>query len=154
MNNPYATQTHQYLEKQIQNASPAEQVVMLYDGAIKWINRAKQAIDEGDIESRHNANQRAINIVSYLMGILDDNKGGELSARLFKIYGHILSLLVQIDMKNSHIPADEALGHLMTLRKSWAQLAKPEAYDTTTQKEEDPTEGKSSAQNIKRTAIA
>lgn len=151
MNNPYQQkiQATQYLEQKIQNASPVEQIVMLYDGSIKFILKAKQAIDEGDIEARCNANQRAIKIVSYLMGILSDEKGGEITPLLYRVYSHVIALLVQIDIQNSHEPADQAIGHLKELRASWVQLANPQ---TPIQEGETP-EGK--PQQIQtRSAIA
>ena len=150
--NFYKQQASQYLEQQIQNASPAEQIMMLYDGAIKFIMQSKTAIDNKDIEARCNATQRAIKIVSYLMGILNDEKGGDLSKNLYKVYGHVIALLVQIGIQNSHEPADQALEHLKTLRASWQKIAKPTA-DTPAATAED-TPGKSDALSQKRSAIA
>ena len=116
-------QARQYLEKQIQNASPAQQIVMLYDGAIKFILQARQAIEAKDIQARCNANQRAMEIIAYLLQILDIEKGEEIAARLHRIYAHVFQLLMKIDIENSTAAADEAVEHLKMLRTAWKELA-------------------------------
>ncbi len=117
-------QARRYLEQQIQNASPAQQIVLLYDGAIKFCRQAKAAIAAGDIEARCKANQRSMEIVSYLMSILDTEKGGEVGVRLMRIYGFLLTKMLDIDIKNDAAAADAVIEHLSILRQSWHQLDK------------------------------
>lgn len=120
---PGPEQAGQYLRQQIENASPAQQIVMLYDGAIKFTTLAREAIGRGDIEGRFNANQRAVQIVGYLLEILDADKGGEVGARLERIYTFILKKLLEVDFKNDVKVCDEVLEHLRLLRAGWQQLA-------------------------------
>lgn len=126
MNNPYSNpqQAQQYLRQQIESASPAQQLVLLYDGAIKFTMLARDAISRGEIEARHNANRRAMEIISYLLEILDTKQGGEVAERLQRIYAHLLRRFLDVDFKNSTEVCDEILEHLRTLRASWDQLAK------------------------------
>lgn len=127
MTNPYRDQQQAqayYLRQQIESASPAQQLVLLYDGAIKFTLVARDAITRGDIQGRHNANRRAMEIVSYLLEILDVDKGGEVAARLNRIYSHLLKRFLDVDFSNSIGVCDEILDHLRTLRASWDQLAK------------------------------
>ncbi|MDD9912142.1 MAG: flagellar export chaperone FliS [Alphaproteobacteria bacterium] len=116
-------QARQYLEKQIQNSSPAQQIVMLYDGVIKFTSQAQKAIDDGNIEARCNANRRAMEIVSYLLEILDVEKGEELGQRLNKIYAYVLQKMLQVDLNNSREATEEILLHMRTLRQAWLELA-------------------------------
>lgn len=127
MNNPYSRAgglTQEYLRQQIDQASPAQQIVMLYDGAIKFMLQAKEAIGRNDIQGRHNANRRVIEIVSYLIEILDVDKGGEVGSQLQRIYTFLLRRLMDVDFKNDPQICDEILEHLRILRSSWDQLAK------------------------------
>lgn len=121
--NPAQEQAQQYLRQQIENASPAQQIVLLYDGAIKFVMQARDAIGRGDIQGRYNANQRAIQIVGYLLEILDADKGGEVGARLQRIYAFILKKLMDVDFRNDVNICDEVLEHLRILRASWHQIA-------------------------------
>jgi flagellar protein FliS len=112
----------QYQAQQIMNASPAQQVVMMYDGAIKFCLRAKDAIEQGEIQQRHNANKRAMEVVSYLMDILDMEKGGDVARRLQVVYAFLLRRLLEVDFRNDPRICDEVVGHLRVLRASWDQL--------------------------------
>lgn len=115
-----------YLERQIQNASSVEQVVMMYDGAIRFYTKARYCMEQNDVEGRFNNASRAGNIMAYLLDILDLEKGGEVGIRLAKIYGHILKRHLDIDMKNDITAVDEIIGHLKTLRSSWEKVSKGE----------------------------
>lgn len=114
----------QYQTQQILNATPAQQVVMMYDGAIKFCLRAKEAIEAGNIQERHNANKRAMEIVSYLMDILDLEKGGDVALRLQQIYSFLLRRLLEVDFRNDPRVCDEVITHLRTLRASWEKIGK------------------------------
>lgn len=116
----------QYRERQLLGASPAEGVVLLYDGALRFVAQAKEAIGRGDIQGRHNANARVMAIVSYLMEILDPVQGGDVAARLMGIYAFLLKRLVRIDFENSPEICDEVRGHLQTLKTSWDAIAAQE----------------------------
>ena len=112
----------QYLDQQIQNATPAQQIVMLYDGAIKFLKKAQLAIHENNIQERCNNNQRALQIINYLTEILDIENGGEISMRLLRIYTHISGRIVEVDIQNSAAIVDEILPHLTQLRQSWVDI--------------------------------
>ncbi|NBV54222.1 MAG: flagellar export chaperone FliS [Proteobacteria bacterium] len=121
MNNPYAMpgQMQQYLLQKIEQANPAEQMVMLFEGAIKFCLQAKEAIGRNDIEARYNANRRVVEIVSY-----DMKNGGEVAQRLMRIYSFLLQRLMEVDFSNSAAICDEVVGHLRLLKGSWEQLAR------------------------------
>lgn len=113
----------QYHSQQILNATPAQQVVMLYDGAILNCQKAQEAIAAGDIQARHNANRKAMEIVAYMQEVLDVEKGGDVAKRLSVIYSFLLRRLMAVDFKNDARICDEVINHLRILRASWAQIA-------------------------------
>ncbi len=117
----------QYLAQQIQNASPAEQVVMLYNGAIKFLKQAKHAIQQGDVQARHNANTRASDIITYLWEILDTDSGGEMALRLQRIYSYLITKAIEVDVQNSAAAVDDMIEHLTPLRDAWHELAQSQA---------------------------
>ena len=61
-------------------------VVLLYDGMIKEVGKAKAAIEEGRIEDRFNATQKACKILLGLQSHLDFEKGGDVSLMLDQFY--------------------------------------------------------------------
>lgn len=113
----------QYLRQQIEQASPLQQVVMLYDGAIKFLMQAKEAIGRGDVEARHNANRRVMEIVGYLLDMCDPVGGGDAGKALHRIYSGILKQLIQIDFKNDAAVCEEAIANFRALRASMGPVA-------------------------------
>jgi len=101
-------------------------VVLLYDGMIKEVSKAKAAIAENRIEDRFNATQKACKILLGLQSHLDFDKGGDVSIMLDQFYHTIFRDLQQVNMKNSITLCDEVIGALNEVRTSWAQLAENE----------------------------
>ena len=98
-------------------------VVLLYDGMIKEVGKAKAAIEEGRIEDRFNATQKACKILVGLQSHLDFEKGGDVSLMLDQFYHTLFRDLQQVNMKNSAELCDEISTALAEVRASWAQLA-------------------------------
>ena len=111
----------QYLRQQIEQAGPVEQVLMLYDGVIRFLMQAKSAIEKGDIQARCNANRRAIEIMAYLQDMVNPETGGQAAKVLFGIYNSILRRMLQIDFENSILVCDELIANLRSLRAGMAQ---------------------------------
>lgn len=101
-------------------------VVLLYDGMIKEVGNAKTAIEEGRIEDRFNATQKACKILLGLQSHLDFEKGGDVSLMLDQFYHTIFRDLQKINMENSAALCEETIGALREVRASWAQLAENE----------------------------
>jgi flagellar secretion chaperone FliS len=101
-------------------------VVLLYDGMIKEVGKAKAAIEEGRIEDRFNATQKACRILLGLQSHLEFEKGGDVSLMLDQFYHTIFRDLQQVNMKNSAPLCDEVITALREVRTSWAQLAENE----------------------------
>lgn len=126
----------QYLKQKIEQAGPVEQVLMLYDGAMKFMLQAKGAIERGEIEARCNANRRAMEIIAYLIDMVNPEQGGEAAKRLFSIYTSMLKRMLMIDFENNPAICDEMVTNLRTLRSAMAdalaaqQGVKPAASGT------------------------
>lgn len=69
--------------------NPIKQIVMLYDGAIRFLNAAATDIENGDFASKAYNSNRALDIVSYLQSILDLDNGGEVGRSLDDLYSRV-----------------------------------------------------------------
>jgi flagellar protein FliS len=116
-----------YLTQQVMSASPAKLVAMLHDKAISSLQEAVAAIEKGDIQARHNANCKAIDVVAHLWGTLDLEQGGQIAENLYQIYDYMIRRLADVDFKNDPEAAREVIALLDPLRKSWYELTKTEA---------------------------
>lgn len=114
---------HTYKHQQVNTASPAKMVYMLYEKTLSRLNEAKHAIERKDIQSRCNANCNAQELIAHLSNTLDMNQGGEIAANLERLYTHCLIRLMDVDRHNDPAAADEVIKLLTPLRDAWAELA-------------------------------
>ncbi len=115
-----------YMQQQLNTASPAMLVAMLYDRAINFLKEAVRAIEAGEIEARWKANNKAIEIITHMWMTLDLDKGGEIAANLDRLYRFMLNHLTQVDMKNDAKAAQDVIALLEPLHASWRRLANGE----------------------------
>lgn len=111
----------QYLRQKIEQAGPVEQVLLLLDGAIRFLQQARVAIEARDVQARHNANKRAMDIVSHLLSMVNPETGGDAAKSLFGIYSSLIKRMMQIDFENSVAACDEVTANLRSLRTGLAQ---------------------------------
>lgn len=112
-----------YRVTQVQASSPLERVVLLYDGAIRFMEAAREAIGRRDIASRRDALSRALAIVGQLRCTLDMEHGGEVAASLDRLYGFVTSRLLDAARLQDARPIDECLSVFETLRDGWRTVA-------------------------------
>lgn len=116
--NAYA---NQYLENTVRSASPEQLMLMLYDGAIRFIAQGIQAIDKGLKDKRAYYINKATAIVSEFSATLDHNQNGKLAEDLDALYGYMLRQLMQANLDNDAEPLREVQKMLSELRATWAQ---------------------------------
>ena len=106
---------------------PLQQIVMLYDGAIKFLRLAATDIENGDLAAKGEHTNRALDIIGYLQSILDYERGGEVAPVLNTLY-----LSVTTDTLRASAHLDSALMRrtaelLVPVRNAWASNAKATA---------------------------
>ena len=112
-----------YRQTEVQSRTPLELVVMLYDGALRFIAQARDAIERKDIRARHQAITRTMAIVSELQSTLDMEKGGAVSESLDSLYVYVNGCLLEAGTNRDVHPLDEAAKVLTALRDAWAEIA-------------------------------
>jgi flagellar protein FliS len=112
-----------YRQTQVQSRTPLELVVMLYDGALTFLQVARAAIERGDIAARRDATSRALAIVSELQSTLNMDDGGEIAVQLDALYAYANERILQATCDNAVPPLDDAIRVLATLRESWVGIA-------------------------------
>lgn len=112
-----------YRESAVMTASPVQLVVMLYDGANRFLQRATILHDQGQKIEAGTAIGRAQAIVEELLATLDVERGGDIAPRLQGIYVFCLSQMSDAHLKQDPAPLREVMRLLSELRDSWQQLA-------------------------------
>jgi len=119
-----------YKKNQINTASSEQLVLMLYDGARKFIKRAIISIQAGDMQEAHHNLIRSQNIVAQLMAGIN-YEAGEIAENLFQLYKFMHSRLIQANLKKDSQCAQEVLEMIETIRGAWAQIM-AEGYSSAT----------------------
>ena len=123
MTPPIATPTPSaYRESSVLSAPPEMLVVMLYDGARRFLFQAGVAMSDGQIELSHRKLRRAEYIIRHLLDALDMDQG-ELSQRLEAIYLFCLRYLQQARFDRDAAKLEKVSGLLGELREAWATIA-------------------------------
>lgn len=118
LNNPYL----QYRRAQAETAEPGELVVMLYRGAINFLQRALLALEQRDYQTANVNIVRAEEVLAELGATLDTGVG-DLAANLARIYDYAYWRLVEANCQKDPALVTEVLGILRDLLPSWEQAA-------------------------------
>jgi flagellar protein FliS len=129
-------QKYQAYATATQTVAPTRQIVLLYEGAIRCVQQAKEAINEKRIEDRYNLLIRASELISGLQGCLDFDNGGEIAKILHNYYSSIDVRLFAIHRTNSSEDCDVIIDDLKQMRDAWNEvdqntaLANPQAAES------------------------
>lgn len=113
----------QYRDNQILTSSPVELVVMLFDGALRFVRRTAAALEQKDHDEAHLYLGRTQQIITELSASLDFTRG-ELSRNLFSLYEYINFQLLKADLRRDTAPLKEVEEMLLSLRESWVEAGR------------------------------
>lgn len=119
----YAHAADAYRRTQVQSGTPLELVVMLYDGALRFLAQAQEAMERRDIRSRHAALDKTLAILGHLQSTLDTDRGGVVAEELDRLYRYISERLLDGAAHNDLNALKEATGLLTNLRDAWQAVA-------------------------------
>jgi flagellar protein FliS len=109
-----------YQGTKINTASPAELTLMLYEGAIKFCNKAIYAIENQDIEGRNLNFKKAQKIITELRMTLDFKY--PVAQDFDVVYEYIYRCLVDANIKQDITIAEEALRYIREMRDTWKEV--------------------------------
>jgi flagellar protein FliS len=122
MSNATAPHTAAYRRGEVLAATPGQLVVLLYDGARRFLRQGAVAMREGQVERAHNSLRYAERIVAHLDGTLDFAQG-DVSQRLHTIYGFMLVHLGSARVEQDVAKVEQVNDMLGELREAWSQVA-------------------------------
>ena len=120
--NPY----NQYKLTEINTANQGKLIVMLYDGAIKFLNIALNNMDIKTYDVVNTNILKAQDIITELLLSLNMKEGGEISSNLFNLYLYFKKRLLEANIQKSSEIVQEVLNHLTLLRESWNKISAKE----------------------------
>jgi flagellar protein FliS len=122
MNAYIASSRNAYREAAVLTATGEQLMVMLYDGARRFLHQAAIAMADNKIELTHNKLRRAELIIQHLQDTLDLEQG-ELASNLQSIYLFCQRHLLAARFDRDPAKIEEVSALLGQLRDPWAEIA-------------------------------
>jgi flagellar protein FliS len=114
-----------YKNSSVQTSTPGQLVIMLYDGAIRFVKAGLDGISSNDYAKANMNLGKAQTIISELMSTL--NRSYDISKNLYSLYEYMNYLLIQTNIKKKVESGEEVLGYLQELRETWITVTKQTA---------------------------
>jgi len=117
-----------YQQQALMGATGMELVLALYDGAIRFLYRAVQCIEEQDVRGRRIAVSRALDILMYLQARLRPDLGGSTAQSLSDFYATMFTMALEASHYESVEQFHEVIACIRNVRDAWLVVARdPEA---------------------------
>ena len=111
------------VQTRVAAATPHGLVMLLFDGFMAAVQRAKGALRSRDVGAKGLAIGQAVRIVDEgLKSALDLQGGGKLAADLSDLYSYVCMRLTQANLRNDEAALDECVALVSPLRDAWAAI--------------------------------
>ena len=116
-----------YQAQSILTASPGQLVLLMYDGALRFLAQARASFalpdtDSGRIAQINTALLRAQAVIAELQVNLDHEAGGEIATNLDRLYDYHLRRLLEANIRKDESIVSEVERLLRELREGWAEM--------------------------------
>ncbi|PYF07631.1 flagellar export chaperone FliS [Ureibacillus chungkukjangi] len=109
-----------YKQNSVTTASPGELTLMLYNGCLKFLTKAKLAIEANDVQEKNTNIQKAQAIINELMVTLKQDQ--PITQELLPLYDYMNRRLIEANIKNDTDIIDEVIGLTTEFRDTWKQV--------------------------------
>src|SRR5580693_7240307 len=117
-----------YQQQALVGATGVEMIIALYDGALRFLYRAMQCVEEGDVYGRRVAVKRVIDILMYLQARLRPEMGASVAASLSDFYATMFTMTLEASHLESVEQFQEVIAFVCNVREAWVVVARdPEA---------------------------
>ncbi|MSU21795.1 MAG: flagellar export chaperone FliS [Pedosphaera sp.] len=115
-----------YRQVATKTASPGQLVLMLFDGAIRFLDRAGTGFTLDDpVEFNETIGNNVIKaqaIIAELSQALDMKRGGEFSVTMRQLYNYMDGRLNESNIQKEPVGIKDTLHRLTVLRDAWQQM--------------------------------
>src|ERR1700758_5066761 len=115
-------QSMNYQQQSLAGKNGVELIVALYDGMVRFLNRAIAATEAGDIHERRVAVKRVLDILMHLQSRLRMDVGGPANS-LSEFYAAIFALCLEGSRLSSPERFRTAIECIVGVREAWQQVA-------------------------------
>ncbi len=112
-----------YREAAVTTQSKGRLIVLLYDGAIKFMKLAIKELEGGNYEAKGRYIGKAQDIISELNAVLDTDSGNEIASNLRGLYVFMNNHLSEANVKRDPQMIREVITLMEQLNQSWKAIA-------------------------------
>ena len=136
-----AKQTYQaYYQANVQTSDQLSLIIMLYDGALRFMKKAIVKIEANEIEEAHHYLMRSKNIVSELLSTLRVEESGEVGNNLKNLYVYVFKQIVYANLTKKIAPIQESVQIMENLSNGWKQVREQQKTSKTKRMNEKQTQ--------------
>lgn len=111
------------VETAVDQASAHRLVAMLFEGLLDAMDRARGAMDAGQVDAKCKAIAHAVRIVDEgLRCSLNTSAGGTLASDLSALYAYVMRRLTEANLRNDRAALDECRRLVLPLQQAWAEI--------------------------------
>jgi len=149
----YGKNAHnQYQAVQVTMTDRGRLLLMMYEGALKFLRQAKAGLEEQDIAKFCRFLSKSQAIIAELMNTLDFDKGGKIAKDLDRLYDFMLFYLTEANLHRDPERIGKVIGLLETVYKAYKEIVEEEkaqksASESTTGSR-DKEEGKETPRRV------
>ena len=112
----------EYRHNEIATSSQGKLIIMMYEGALKFVNLAIEGVDNKDLSKKGSYINKAHDIINELSFALDMKKGGEVAQKLETLYQFVLHQLTLANIKSDRKALESVVNVLTPLMEAWKEL--------------------------------
>ena len=121
-----------YRQTQVTTVDKGKLIIILYEGAIKFIREAIKAQENGDIPLKASSINRALDIITELNQSLNMQEGGEIALNLRRIYKFWNDHLLKAKVSRDGAGLSDVETMMVSLAQAWQVVCQdPEAAKVT-----------------------
>jgi flagellar protein FliS len=111
-----------YQDSTVSTQSKGRLIVLLYDGAIKFMRMAIMEMEKKNYEAKGRYINKALDIINELNVVLDMDAGGEIAGNLRKLYIFMSNRLSEANVKCDPQMVRDVIKLMEELNKSWKAI--------------------------------
>ena len=112
-----------YQDAAVTTQSKGRLIVLLYEGAIKFLRLAVKELEARDYEAKGRYINRAQDIINELNAVLDTEAGGEIASNLRRLYCYMNRRLAEANTQRDPQMIQEVITLMEELNQSWKAIA-------------------------------
>ena len=138
--NAMALATEQYRRVEVETVNKIELLVMLFDGAVRFLREAQQAIVRRDIPLKAEKIDRFLAIIGELRASLNRERDGSFTTRMDALYAYLSQRALEASFHLDPAPCTEVINIIQPIRDAWAHIAKNPPQEVAVTRDQAPAQ--------------